>query len=201
MVMRRSRGSHRKGGSTKRAPFGRSPDVVARALLKALTVCTPRTRYPVGADASALTCPPVSVGVFMELGITGSVPALDAQAVAHQLQEGFWRGAHTGEEQMGGLKWPPITGAGGRHLHDPAGADPGLGDVLYGLFGPLHPGAVAAMADLVVHCHERDLAQSLELTTHFTAKLFQIGLDSQQEVGSLLLELPKNGFWVCRVSA
>jgi len=57
------------------------------------------------------------------------------------------------------------------------------------------------MADLVIHCHERDLALALELTAHLTAKRFLVGLDCQQEVGSLLLELQKNGFWVCRASA
>jgi hypothetical protein len=31
---------------------------------------------------------------------------------------------------VGGLKWLAIVGAGGRHFHDPAGADPGLADLL-----------------------------------------------------------------------
>jgi hypothetical protein len=31
---------------------------------------------------------------------------------------------------MSGLKWLAVTGPGGVHLRDPAGADPGLLDVL-----------------------------------------------------------------------
>lgn len=41
--------------SVARERKGSSPDVVAGAVLKALTARTPRTRYPVGADATALT--------------------------------------------------------------------------------------------------------------------------------------------------
>ena len=48
---------------------------------------------------------------------------------------------------MGGLKSFAIAPAGGRHLHDPAGADPGLPDVLRRLFGPQRPGDVATVAD------------------------------------------------------
>jgi hypothetical protein len=71
----------------------------------------------------------------MELGVTDPVPALDAPAVPHQLQQGFWRGAQAGEKQVGGLKRLVVTGAAGRDFHDPAGADPGLTDVLWGRFG------------------------------------------------------------------
>jgi len=80
----------------------------------------------------------------MELGVPDPVPALDAPAVPHQLQQGFWRGAQAGVEprgalggliQVGGLKRLVVTGAAGRDFHDPAGADPGLTDVLWGRFG------------------------------------------------------------------
>ena len=46
----------------------------------------------------------VSVGVLMELGVADPVPALNAPSVTHQLQQCFWRGAQTGDEQMGGVK-------------------------------------------------------------------------------------------------
>ena len=71
----------------------------------------------------------------MELGVPDPVPALNAPAVAHQLQQGLWGGAQGGEEQMGRPKWLAITDAIGSFLQDPAGADPGLTDVLCGLFG------------------------------------------------------------------
>ena len=71
----------------------------------------------------------------MELGVADTVPALNAPAVSYQLQQRLWRGAQTGEEQVLRLKGLAVTLAGGRHLHDPAGADPGLGDVSRGLFG------------------------------------------------------------------
>ena len=102
---------------------------------------------------------------------------------------------------MGGLKWLAGTSTGGHHLHDPAGADPGLADVLRCLLCPQRPEDVAAMADLVIRCHERDLALSLELAEDLTVQCLLVGLDGQEEVGPLLLELPKNGFWVWRASA
>ena len=99
--------------------------------------------------------------------------------------------------------------AGGRHLHDPAGADPGLADVLRRLFGTQRPGDVATVADLVIRCHERDLALSLELAADLAVQRLLVGLllrrshrlDRQKEVGPLLLELPKNGRWVWSASA
>ena len=63
---------------------------------------------------------------------------------------------------MGGLKGLAIAPADSRHLHDPAGADPVLADVLRCLFCSQHPGDVATVADLVICCHERDLALSKE---------------------------------------
>ena len=52
---------------------------------------------------------------------------------------------------MDGLKRPAVAATCGRHLHDQAGANTGLGDVLRGLSGLQHPGDAAAMADLVFH--------------------------------------------------
>ena len=80
----------------------------------------------------------------MELGVPDPVPALDTPAVSHQLQLGFWRGAQAGVApkgapgeplEVGRLKGLAVTGAAGRDFHDPAGADPGLTDVLWRLFG------------------------------------------------------------------
>ncbi len=64
----------------------------------------------------------------MELGVPDPVPALDAPAVSHQSEQGFWGGVQAGEKQVGGAKWLAVTGAAGRDFHDPAGADPGLTD-------------------------------------------------------------------------
>ena len=80
------------------------------------------------------------------------MPALNAPAVSHQLQQGFLRGAQAGEEQVGGPKWLATTDAIGDHLNDPAGTDPGLTNVLRRLFRPQYPGDVATVADLVIAC-------------------------------------------------
>jgi hypothetical protein len=65
------------------------------------------------------------------------------------------------------------------------------------------------VADLVIRCHERDLALALELAADLAVQRLlvrlllrrSLRLDRQQEVGPLLLEELKNGFWVCRASA
>jgi hypothetical protein len=57
----------------------------------------------------------------MELGFPDPVPALNAPAVSHQLQQGLWRGAQARQKQVGGLKRPAVTGAADRDIHDPAG--------------------------------------------------------------------------------
>ena len=137
----------------------------------------------------------------MELGVPDPVPALDTPAVAHQLQQGFWRGAQTGEKKVGGAKGLAVTGADGRDFHDPAGADPALGDVLWSLFGAQRPGDVAAVANLVICCHKRDVPLSLELRSDLAVERLLVGLDRQEEVGPLLLELPNNGRWVWSASA
>ena len=43
----------------------------------------------------------------MQLGVTDPVPALNAPAVAHQLQQGFWGGAQAGEEWVDARKGLP----------------------------------------------------------------------------------------------
>ena len=102
---------------------------------------------------------------------------------------------------MGGLKWLAIAAAGGGHFDDPAGVDPVLSDVFWGRFCTQRPGDGAAVAVLLIACHKRDLAFSLELAADLTVEDLLVCLDRQEEVGSLLQELPKNGFWVCRASA
>jgi hypothetical protein len=65
------------------------------------------------------------------------------------------------------------------------------------------------MADLVIGVLKRDLAFALELALDLAMQRLLVGsllwrslrLHRQQEVGPLLLELPKNGFWVCNASA
>jgi hypothetical protein len=149
------------------------------------------------------------MGVLMELGVANPVPALNAPAVQNQLQQGFWGRAQAGEKEVGGLKGLAVSGAGGGHLHDPAGAGPGLADVLRGLFGAQRPGDVPTVADLVIPCYERDLALSLKLAADLAVQRLLVGLllrrslrlDRQEKVGPLLLELPKNGRWVWSASA
>jgi len=57
------------------------------------------------------------------------------------------------------------------------------------------------VADLVIRCHKRDVPLSLELALDLAMQRLLVGLDRQEEVGALLLELPKNGRWVCKASA
>jgi hypothetical protein len=87
-------------------------------------------RRPEGRQGAG-TIAPVAVGILMELGVTNPVPALNASAISHQLQQGFWRGPHGGEEvmRMGthGLAAPGAAGFGverlertcGRSWHSP----------------------------------------------------------------------------------
>lgn len=155
------------------------------------------------------TVAPVAVGVLMELGVADPVPALKAPSVSHQLQQGFWGGAQARQKQVSGLKRLAVTGTADRDFHDPVGADPGLMDVLWSLFGAQRPGDVAAVAGLVIHCHEMDLALSLELRSDLAVERLLVALllrrslrlHGQQEVGPLLLGLPKNGRWVWSASA
>ena len=48
------------------------------------------------------------------------------------------------------------------------------------------------MADLVIACHERDVTLSLKLALDLAMQRLLVALDRQEEVGPLLLELPKN---------
>jgi len=94
-----------------------------------------------------------------------------------------------------------ITDPGSDHLGDPAGAMPVRLDVLRSFFRPQRPADITAMADLVIGCHERDLALSKQLIGDLPVELLLVGLDRQQEVGPLLLELSKNACCVWSASA
>ncbi len=74
--------------------------------------------------------------------------------------------------ELGGLKRLAVKGADGKQLHYPAVADPGLADVIRCLLGPQRPADVAAVADLMSPCHERDLALALELAVDLTVEVF-----------------------------
>ena len=89
-----------------------------------------------------------------------------------------------------------VTGTGGRQLHYPAGSAPGFTDVRWCLFCPQHPGDAAAVADLVIACHERDVTLSLKLAAYLAMQRLLVAFYRLQEVGSLLLEQLKNGRWV-----
>ena len=73
--------------------------------------------------------------------------------------------------------------------------------MIWGGFGAQRPGDVAAVADLMIRCHERDLALPLELAADLAVERLLVTLNGQEEVGPLLLELLKNGFCVCSASA
>jgi hypothetical protein len=57
------------------------------------------------------------------------------------------------------------------------------------------------VANLVIRCHKRDVTLSLELRSDLAVERLLVGLDCQEEVGPLLLELPKNGRCVWSASA
>jgi len=44
------------------------------------------------------------------------------------------------QEQVGGVNRLAVTSAAGRDFYDPAGADPGLGDLPWSLLGAQRPG-------------------------------------------------------------
>ena len=69
------------------------------------------------------------------------------------------------------------------------------------MFRPQYPGDIATVADLVILCHKRDVTLSLELALDLAMQRLLVALDGQEEVGPLLLELPKNGRWICKASA
>jgi len=90
----------------------------------------------------------IAVVILMELGVAEPVPAFNAPAVPHQLQQGFWRGAQAGVKEVpleGGLAG---TLAADDQFDDPAAAGPVLSDEVRSLFGPECPGGVAPVTVL-----------------------------------------------------
>ena len=102
---------------------------------------------------------------------------------------------------MRGFERLAVPDSGGDHLGDPAGALPVGLDVLRRFFRPQRPADITAMADLVIGCHERDLALSKQLFGDLPVERLLVGLDRQEEVGPLLRELPKNACCVWSASA
>ena len=94
-----------------------------------------------------------------------------------------------------------VANANGDYFHDPAGAAPGLTDVLRCLFGAERPGDGTTMTLLENTCLNRDVAFPLELAADLTVQCLLVPLNGQEEVGPLLGELLKKGFWVWRASA
>jgi hypothetical protein len=55
--------------------------------------------------------------------------------------------------------------------------------VLRCLLCPQRPGDVAAITDLLIRCHKRDRAPSLELAADLTMQRLLVALDRQKDVG------------------
>jgi hypothetical protein len=99
--------------------------------------------------------------------------------------------------------------ASGGHLNDPAGAYPGIPDVLRRLIFPQRPGDDPPVAFLVIDCHESDLVFPMELAANLLVEGLLVGsllrgrlrLHRQEEVGPLLMELSKTERWVRIASA
>ena len=99
-------------------------------------------------------------------------------------------------------------GCRGGHFDDPAGTDPVLLDGLWGRyrsaeafgFGMQPPGDGAGVADRVINSHKSNLVLSLELAADLAVEGLLVCLDRQVDFDSMLLQLPKNVFWVCRES-
>jgi len=102
---------------------------------------------------------------------------------------------------MRGLERLALAGADGDYLNDPAGDMPVRFDVLRRFLGAQCPSDVTAVAEFMIRCSERDLALAKQLAGDLLVQRPLIGLDGQQDVGPLLLELLKNGFWVWSASA
>jgi hypothetical protein len=95
-----------------------------------------------------------------------------------------------GEKQMIRSEGIAVTSDDRRYLHDPAGADLNLDDVLWACLTR----SIQVITGLIslIHCKEWDIAFDIILTTHLTAKGFLVNLDCQQKVGALHQELRKN---------
>ena len=62
-----------------------------------------------------------------------------------------------------------------------------LTDVLRCLLGAERPGDGTAVADLMIRCHQRDVAFPLELAADLTVQCLLVPLNGQEEVGRVPL--------------
>jgi hypothetical protein len=136
--------------------------------------------------------------VLLELRVADPLPPLDTPAVSHQLQQCFWGRPDAHEKEMAAVQGFAVTLSRGDDFNDPARAEPLHTNMVWRLFRLQRPGDVAAMAELMIRCQKTDLAFPLELALDLAMQGPLVGLDRQQEVGCMLLELLKNGFRVCR---
>jgi hypothetical protein len=79
----------------------------------------------------------------------------------------------------------------GDDINDPDCAETDRPDVLGRFFRSRRPGDVTPMTDLLIHCKKGDLAFPLELTLDLAMQGSLVGVDRQEDVGALLLELLK----------
>ncbi len=101
---------------------------------------------------------------------------------------------------MRGLERLAVPDPGGGHLSDPAVAmQIGL-HMLRSFFRDQGPD-VTAMADRVIGCDDRDAALSKQPIRDLQVERLLVGCSSEEEVGPLLCELPKNHCCVCSASA
>ena len=128
---------------------------------------------------------PVAVGSLGGPDVPDPVTALNAPAVAHQLQQGLWGAAQASERQVGGLNRPAVNGAGSGQFHKPAGANPVLANVLRCLPCPQCPGNFPTVAILMNRCLERDAAISLEVALDQAVKCLLVSIHRLQKVGPL----------------
>ena len=90
----------------------------------------------------------IAVAIFMELGVAEPVPAFNAPAVPHQLQQSSGRGAQAREKEVlleGGLA---VTLAADDQFDDPAASRPGADNELGRLFGPEGPSGISSVTSL-----------------------------------------------------
>ena len=74
-------------------------------------------------------------------------------------------------------------------------------DIPSRFFPPQGQADVAAMADLIIRCRERELTLSKQLIGDLAIEPLLVGIDRQEEVNPLLLELPKHTYCVGSASA
>ena len=90
----------------------------------------------------------IAVIILMELGVAEPVPAFNAPAVPHQLQQSFGRGAQAREKEVpleGGLA---VTLAADDQFDDPAATRPGADNELGRLFGREGPSGISSVTSL-----------------------------------------------------